>query len=106
MAIGDTSLSYMNSLNAVGFLALGSLMNAVPALMPSLVARGPLLGDMTTSALWLHLMGMIMGLIGSAWMMREVRAHHAMVRSVPARRSVTVPQTSYAAENNAASQVA
>lgn len=97
----------MNSFNAVGFLALGSLMNAMPAVMPSLVARGPLLGDMTTGALWLHFMGLVVGLIGSSWMMREIFAYHAALRSMPSRRTVQAEQSqgAYAQTDASAVQV-
>ena len=81
----------MNSFNALGFLALGSMMNALPALAPSLVARGPLLGDMTTSAIWLHFMGVVLGLIGGIWILREGYAYHAASRALPARVVRPVP---------------
>ncbi len=89
----------MNSFNALGFLAAGSLMNALPALAPSLVARGPLLGDMTTSAIWLHLMSLVLGLIGCAWIGREVFAYYASMRTaqtqVAARIPVAVPEYAF-----------
>ena len=92
---GVTSNSLMNSFNALGFLALGSLMNAVPALAPSLVARGPLLGDMTTSAIWLHFMGVVLGLIGGVLIIREGYVYHTAARALPVRvvRPVAVPRT-------------
>lgn len=81
----------MNPFNALGFLALGSLMNALPALAPSLVARGPLLGEMTTGAIWLHFMGIVLGLIGGGWLMREVLAYNAAARTLPVRVRRVVP---------------
>lgn len=88
----------MNAFNAVGFLALGSVMNALPALAPSLVARGPLLGDMTTSALWLHLMGVLVALIGCSGLGREVMAYRSAIRAAaPVRvtRRASVPEMVY-----------
>lgn len=88
----------MNAFNAVGFLALGSLMNALPALAPSLVSRGLLIGDMTTSAVWLHLMGILVGLIGCTGLGREVMIYSAALRSAAPRRAaraVEVPETAY-----------
>lgn len=98
----------MNSLNAVGFLAVGSLMNALPALMPSLVSRGLLIGDMTTSALWLHLMGLLVVMIGIVGMGQEVAAYYRAFRTAPARREVrgAVPQTSFASDERSAAQAA
>lgn len=84
-------------------------MNAMPALMPSVVARGPLLGDMTMSALWLHFMGLIVGLIGAAGMIREVMVYHTALRAAtPARaeRPVTAPQPAYSEANETAVQAA
>lgn len=81
----------MNSFNALGFLALGSLMNALPALAPSLVARGPVLGDMSPSAIWLHFMGVIVGLIGGVWILRDGYAYHMAARTLPVRVRRTAP---------------
>lgn len=71
-------------------------MNALPALVPSLVARGPLLWDMTTSALWLHFMGLVVGLIGGVWIVREGVAYHLAVRAaqaaLPVHRPVVAPK--------------
>lgn len=85
----------MNSFNALGFLVLGSLMNALPVLVPSVVARGPLLGDMTPSAIWLHFMGLVVGVIGSSWLVREGLGAYSASRRLPmpaARRLVPVAQ--------------
>jgi hypothetical protein len=80
----------MNSFNALGFLALGSLMNAVPAIAPSVVAHGPTIAvGLTTSAVWLHFMGIVVGVIGSSTLFQEVLSAHRLAKSVSAR---TAPQ--------------
>ena len=82
----------MNSFNALGFLALGSVMNALPALAPNLVDRGAALSaDMSPGALWLHFMGCVVGLLGSGSLIREAYAQVALYRA-PARRPAAVPQ--------------
>jgi hypothetical protein len=86
----------MNTFNALGFLALGSLMNALPVLAPAMAARGPEVMGMTTSALWLHFMGLVVGMIGGSWLLR-VSYQHAMEVARAARR-VAVPQTAPARE--------
>src|SRR5579883_1913233 len=63
----DGTPSLMNSLNALGFLVLGSTMNAIPALAPALIAQG----DFSTRALWLHFMGLVVGGIGTSYLLRE-----------------------------------
>ena len=102
------SNSLMNSFNALGFLALGSLMNALPALAPSLVARGPVLGDMTASAIWLHFMGVVVGLIGAIWILREGYVYHTAARALPARvaRPIPVPAHRPVAAMSASAQAA
>ena len=72
-------------------------MNALPVLAPSLVARGPLLGDMTTSALWLHFMGVVLGVIGCTWIFRELVAYYASMRpaQVEARTPVALPEYAF-----------
>ena len=61
----------MNSSNAIGFIVLGSIMNAVPALIPSGFSAGLMIEGMTSSALWLHFMGLVVGSIGSGHMLKE-----------------------------------
>ena len=62
----------MNSSNAIGFVILGSVMNAVPTLIPSGFAEGfAVMAGMTSSALWLHFMGLGVGSIGSGHLLKE-----------------------------------
>ncbi|HEY9155757.1 MAG TPA: hypothetical protein VIM69_11540 [Opitutaceae bacterium] len=68
---GHQSISDMNSSNAIGFVVLGSLMNAVPTLIPSAFAQGFVVAGMNSSALWLHFMGVVVGAIGSSHLLRE-----------------------------------
>jgi len=75
----------MNSSNAIGFVVLGSLMNAVPALIPSGFEQGLVVAGMTSSALWLHFMGLVVGAIGSSHLVKE---GIASVR-LASRRAVT-----------------
>ncbi|PTY08528.1 hypothetical protein DB347_02815 [Opitutaceae bacterium EW11] len=83
----------MNSFNALGFLALGSVMNALPALTPSLVARGPaILADLTPSAVWLHFMGLVVGLIGGGWLVRESLTQLSLARTAAAEAAAAVPE--------------
>ena len=84
----------MNSINALGFLALGSLMNALPAVAPSLVDRGAEISvGMSSGALWLHFMGIVVTLLGGGWLVRFAFAQLAVVRApAPAARPVAVPQ--------------
>lgn len=91
--MADT-ISHMNAFNALGFLAVGSLMNALPAVAPSLVARGAMADQLSASAIWLHFMGLVIGLIGVISLMREGIAFYAATSSapLPARRPVTVPR--------------
>src|ERR1700712_2952559 len=100
----------MNLANAFSFLILGSVMNVVPSLAPTLAAGGLIQGQSAsvwangTSALWLHFMGLVVGLIGSSYLMREAAARvpalvsatarvfaaaPAAVNAAPARRSVS-----------------
>lgn len=84
-------------------------MNALPALAPSVVARGQMvIADMTPSAVWLHFMGLVVGLIGGGWLIRESFAYLSMVRTaaaeaaanaVPERAStpIALPETARAA---------
>jgi hypothetical protein len=84
----------MNSFNALGFLALGSMMNALPAIAPALVDRGGVvIADLSPSALWLHLMGFVIGTIGGSWVLRDAFAQ-VTFRPVSTRvaRPVTVPE--------------
>ena len=61
----------MNSSNAIGFVVLGSLMNAAPTLIPSEFAQGFMVAGMTSSALWLHFMGLVVGVIGTSHLVKE-----------------------------------
>lgn len=81
-------------------------MNAMPAVMPSLVAQGALWGEMTTSALWLHFMGLILGLIGSSWMGREVLAYYTALRSTSSRQAFPAGQAIYGQTESATVQAA
>ncbi len=65
------NFGYMNSSNAVAFVVLGSLMNAVPTVAPQIFTEGILIADMTPSALWLRFMGLVVGLIGGSHLLRE-----------------------------------
>lgn len=83
---------HMNSFNALGFLALGSVMNALPALAPSLVDRGAAMtSDLSPGALWLHFMGCVVGLLGSGSLIRDAYAQLTVTRT-PAHRPAAVPQ--------------
>ena len=85
---------HMNSFNALGFLALGSLMNALPALAPSLVYRGAsIAADLSPGALWLHFMGSVVGLLGSSWLIRDAYTQLTVSRTpAPALRPAAAPQ--------------
>ena len=61
----------MNSSNAIGFVVLGSIMNAVPTLLPSEFTQGLVVAGMTSSALWLHFMGVVVGSIGGGHLLKE-----------------------------------
>jgi hypothetical protein len=61
----------MNSSNAIGFIVLGSIMNAVPTLIPSGFTEGMMIAGMTSSALWLHFMGLVVGSIGGGHLVKE-----------------------------------
>ncbi len=86
----------MNPLNAFGFLALGSVMNALPVLAPTLVDRGAALSaEMSNGALWLHLMGGVVGLIGGGTLLRDAYMQLTAARTpAPALRPVAAPQRS------------
>src|SRR5882724_2138486 len=88
----------MNLANALSFLILGSVMNIVPSLAPTLAAGGMIQGQSAsvwangTSALWLHFMGLVLGLIGSSYLMREAAARvPALVSTVTARVFAPAP---------------
>ncbi len=84
----------MNSLNAVGFLVLGSLMNAVPAVVPAAVEHGPKIGDFTPSALWLHFMGILVFAIGGTSLMRDSLAAFRFARAsaLATAKPVAIPE--------------
>ena len=88
----------MNLANAFSFLILGSVMNVVPSLAPTLAAGGLIQGQSAsvwangTSALWLHFMGFVVGLIGSSYLVREAAARvPALVTTATARVFAPVP---------------
>lgn len=64
----------MNSTNAIGFLVLGSLMNALPVVAPAMVAGSPIFADLTGSALWLHTMGMFISVLGGGKLVTDTLA--------------------------------
>src|SRR2546423_134851 len=101
----------MNLANAFSFLILGSVMNVVPSLAPSLAAGGMIQGQSAsvwangTSALWLHFMGFVVGLIGSSYLLRRAAAHVPALVSTAAARVFT-PATAKAGSAPARQPVA
>ena len=94
----------MNSSNAIGFIVLGSIMNAVPTLIPSGFADGLMIAGMTSSALWLHFMGIVVGTIGSGHLLKEgfasMRlASRTALKQVRAQRGAAVPAGTAAVAN-------
>ncbi|HEU5078134.1 MAG TPA: hypothetical protein VFT72_02930 [Opitutaceae bacterium] len=93
----------MNSSNAIGFLALGSLMNALPVVAPALVAGNIIVADLTGSALWLHTMGMFISILGGSKLIRDSVSTYraASAARVAARQAVPVPQAAAPAPSGA-----
>ncbi len=60
-------------------------MNAVPALAPTVVDQGLKISDLSTSALWLHFMGVLIGAIGGSCLIRDSISAFRLARvSTPA----------------------
>jgi hypothetical protein len=58
----------MTNLRAAGFLALGGVVNLLPALAPAQFPPNSLDGG-NTSALWLQFMGWVMGGVGTVYLL-------------------------------------
>jgi hypothetical protein len=81
----------MNVSNALGFLVLGSVMNAVPALLPSIVDHGIVTIDLSERALWLHFMGLVVGAIGGSRLLAEcVLSYRSAMAALRLARSTEV----------------
>ena len=76
----------MNIKNAFGFLVLGMVMYASPALAQSTEAVQTTMADATVRTLWLEFMGWVIGGIGLSYLSRE-----AAVR-LPALATAIIPE--------------
>jgi hypothetical protein len=77
----------MNTKNAFGFLALGMLMYVTPVFAQSLAVHPEAILEASVRAIWLELMGWVIGGIGSAFILKEaaVRLPALLMMLTPAR---------------------
>jgi hypothetical protein len=81
----------MNSANAFAFFIFGNLMHGMPLWMQRGVSMASA-SDASTSVIWLHVMGTVIGLIGTSYLTRKSASRLSIwIKSVRIARGALRP---------------